>query len=56
VDTLKFHGVSIMAVTQGIDSQEKTSRQLQILNRMMDEQYLVGLADKVHRGHRKGAR
>ncbi len=50
VDTLKFHGVSIMAVTQGIDSQEKTSRPLQILNSMMDEQYLVGLADKVHRG------
>jgi hypothetical protein len=50
VRTLDFHGVRVIALTQGIDSRDKTSRQLLTLHGMMDEQYLAGLADKVHRG------
>jgi hypothetical protein len=37
-------------VSQGIDTLDKMARQLVALNGMMDEQFLVGLADKVHRG------
>ena len=49
-ETLSYHGVYMTFVSQGIDSQDKTARQLITLHGMMDEQYLVGLADKVHRG------
>jgi site-specific DNA recombinase len=47
---LKYHGVYITAVAQGIDSEDKSARSLLTLHGMMDEQFLVGLADKVHRG------
>ena len=47
---LKFHGVGVTFVSQNIDKLEKTARQLVTINGMMDEQFLVGLADKVHRG------
>jgi site-specific DNA recombinase len=47
---LKFHGVGVTFVSQNIDTLEKTARQLVTINGMMDEQFLVGLADKVHRG------
>jgi site-specific DNA recombinase len=50
VETLRFHGVGVIFVSQGIDTLEKMARQLVTLNGMMDEQFLVGLADKVHRG------
>ena len=50
VETLKFHGVGVTFVSQGIDTLDKMARQLVTLNGMMDEQFLVGLADKVHRG------
>jgi site-specific DNA recombinase len=49
-DVLKYHGVSLSFVSQGIDSEQTTARQLLTLNGMMDEQYLVNLAEKVHRG------
>jgi site-specific DNA recombinase len=49
-ETLRYHGVYLTAVSQGIDSEQKTARQLLTLHGMMDEQFLVGLADKVHRG------
>jgi site-specific DNA recombinase len=49
-EMMSYHGVYMTFVSQGIDSQEKTARQLITLHGMMDEQYLVGLADKVHRG------
>ena len=49
-ETLSYHGVYMTFVSQGIDSQDKTARQLITLHGMMDEQYLVGLAGKVHRG------
>ena len=50
VETLKFHGVGVTFVSQGIDTLDRMARQLVTLNGMMDEQFLVGLADKVHRG------
>jgi DNA invertase Pin-like site-specific DNA recombinase len=37
-------------VSQQMDSRERSFRQLHVMNGMMDEQYLVGLAEKVHRG------
>ena len=52
LDILHFYGAAIYYVTQGIDSRDKTARQLITLNGMMDEQYIVGLADKVHRGQK----
>jgi site-specific DNA recombinase len=50
VEILAFHNVGVTFVSQGIDSLEKSARQLLTINGMMDEQYLVGLAAKVHRG------
>ncbi|MDT8067259.1 MAG: recombinase family protein [Terriglobia bacterium] len=50
VKILEFNGVHVVAISQGIDSQNKSARQLLTLHGMMDEQFLVGLADKVHRG------
>jgi site-specific DNA recombinase len=49
-EILRFQGVYVTSVSQGIDSQQKSARQLLTLHGMMDEQFLVGLADKVHRG------
>jgi site-specific DNA recombinase len=49
-EILKHHGVFLYFVSQQLDSREKSFRQLQIMNGMMDEQFLVGLSDKVHRG------
>jgi|ERR1700722_6403401 site-specific DNA recombinase len=50
VETLLFNGVGVTFVSQGIDTMDKMARQLVTINGMMDEQFLVGLADKVHRG------
>ncbi len=50
VKTLDYHGVHVLFVSQQIDSGQKSARSLLTLHGMMDEQYLVGLADKVHRG------
>jgi DNA invertase Pin-like site-specific DNA recombinase len=50
VEILRFHGVGVMFVSQGIDTLEKSGRQLVTINGMMDEQFLMGLSDKVHRG------
>ena len=50
ISTLKFYGVFVTAVSQRIDSKDKSSRQLLTLQGIIDEQYLEGLADKVHRG------
>ncbi len=49
-DKLRYHGVFIYAVAQRLDCREKTSRPLLTLHGMMDEQFLVSLAEKVHRG------
>ena len=50
VAILRFHEVHVTAVSQGIDTQQKSTRPLLAVQGMMDEQYLVGLAEKVHRG------
>lgn len=50
IEGLQYVGVFFTAVSQGIDSEQKTARQLLTLHGMMDEQFLSGLADKVHRG------
>jgi site-specific DNA recombinase len=50
VETFTFHGVGVTFVSQGIDTLDKMARQLVTINGMMDEQFLAGLADKVHRG------
>jgi site-specific DNA recombinase len=50
VEILQFHSVPISAVSQGIDTEQKSTRPLLAFQGMMDEQYLVGLAEKVHRG------
>ena len=47
---LNFHEVSVVSVTQGIDTTEDNSRSLLTLHGLMDEQYLSGLREKVHRG------
>ena len=49
-DSLRYYGVFIYAVAQRLDCREKTARSLLTLHGMMDEQFLVGLAEKVHRG------
>jgi site-specific DNA recombinase len=49
-DALKFHGVGVNFISQGIDTLDRGARQLVTINGMMDEQYLVDLADKVRRG------
>ena|ERR1043166_8494403 len=52
VETLRFHGVGVTFVSQGIDTLDKTARQLVTINGMMDEQFLVSLADKVPAGRK----
>ena len=49
-DRLQYNGVFIYAVAQRLDCREKTSRPLLTLHGMMDEQFLVSLGEKVHRG------
>jgi DNA invertase Pin-like site-specific DNA recombinase len=49
-DIFRFYGVFLFFVSQKLDSRNESFRQLHIFSGMMDEQYLVGLRDKVHRG------
>jgi site-specific DNA recombinase len=49
-DILKHYGVFLYFVSQQFDSRDRSFRQLLIMNGMVDEQFLVGLAEKVHRG------
>jgi DNA invertase Pin-like site-specific DNA recombinase len=50
VDIFKFHGIYVTFIANGIDTADKSSRQMLTVNGMFDEQALVGLAQKVHRG------
>ena len=50
VKILEFHHVSVVAVSQGIDSSQGNARPLLAMHGIMDEQYLTDLAKKVHRG------
>jgi DNA invertase Pin-like site-specific DNA recombinase len=49
-DILKHHGGFLYFVSQQLDSRDRSFRQLQIMNGMVDEQFLFGLSEKVHRG------
>lgn len=49
-DVLDGYGVFIHFGTQALDSRNPGFRQVFILYAMMDEQYVLGLRDKVHRG------
>jgi site-specific DNA recombinase len=50
IETFKFHGIDFVSVTQGIDTALDNARTLLTVHGMVDEQYLVGLRQKVHRG------
>jgi site-specific DNA recombinase len=50
VETLGFHGVSVFFVSQNIDTRHENSPMLLAMHGIMDEQFLVGLGQKVHRG------
>ena len=50
VEIFKFNNVAVISISQGIDSRESGARQRLTLNAMMDEEYNIGVADKVHRG------
>ena len=49
-ERIRYFGAFIYAVAQRLDCREKTARSLLTLQGMMDEQYLTGLSEKVHRG------
>jgi len=49
-DVLDNYGVSVYFAAQGLDSRQPGFRQIFTLHGMMDEQYVFGLRDKVHRG------
>jgi site-specific DNA recombinase len=50
MEELNGCGIFIYFVSQRLDSRDQNFRNLFIMNGMMDEQYLVGLKAKVHRG------
>ena len=47
---LEFCGLTVVSVSQGIDSSQNNARPLLAMQGIMDEQYLTDLAKKVHRG------
>ena len=50
MELLQYHGVAVVAVSQGIDTSQENSRMLAAMHGVVDEQFLIGLRDKVHRG------
>jgi DNA invertase Pin-like site-specific DNA recombinase len=50
VKTLEYHGVACVFVSQGIDTSLGNARPLLAMCGIVDEEYLTGLASKVHRG------
>lgn len=51
-DVLENYGVTVFFAAQGLDSRQPGFRQVFTIQGMMDEQYVFGLRDKVHRGQR----
>ena len=51
-DVLDNYGVTVYFAAQGLDSRQPGFRQIFTIQGMMDEQYVFGLRDKVHRGQR----
>jgi DNA invertase Pin-like site-specific DNA recombinase len=47
---LEYNGVTIVSVSQGIDSSNGNAGPVLAMHGIMDEQYLAELAAKVHRG------
>jgi site-specific DNA recombinase len=50
LEELSGCGIFLYFVSQRLDSRDQNFRQMFIMNGMMDEQFLVGLKAKVHRG------
>lgn len=50
LERLTYYGVALVAVSQGIDTSQENSRMLAAMHGVVDEQFLIGLRDKVHRG------
>ncbi len=50
IEIFKFNGVDVVSVMQGIDTAQENARTLLTAHGMVDEQFLVGLRQKVHRG------
>jgi site-specific DNA recombinase len=50
VENLKFRGLRVVAVSQGIDSQNDQSGVLTIVHGLVDSLYIKELAKKTHRG------
>ena len=46
----KFNEIDVVFVSQNFDTSHENSRMMVTMHGMMDEQFLVGLAQKVHRG------
>ncbi len=49
-EILNFNGVELISVSQGISTKHESARSMFALHGIMDEQFLAGLASKVHRG------
>ncbi len=50
VKTLQYYSVEVTVVANGIDTSQKSSKMMMAFHGIIDEQYLDGLAEKVHRG------
>jgi site-specific DNA recombinase len=51
-EQLTFDGVFLYFVSQGLDSRDKQSWISLAVNGIIDQQYIIGLAEKVHRGQK----
>jgi site-specific DNA recombinase len=49
-DLFRFNGIDVVFVSQNFDTSQEHSRMMVTMHGMMDEQFLVGLGQKVHRG------
>jgi len=49
-DLFRFNAIDVVFVSQNFDTSQENSRMMVTMHGMMDEQFLVGLGQKVHRG------
>src|SRR5258706_16133027 len=49
-DLFRFNAIDVVFVSQNFDTSQENSRMMVTMHGMMDEQFLVGLSQKVHRG------
>jgi DNA invertase Pin-like site-specific DNA recombinase len=45
-----YHGIVLVSVSQGINTEQESMRSMFVLAGLFDEQYVQGIAQKVHRG------